>query len=214
MWHFAIGCYRPQRPMNSSLRCSTVDIRHFSHEFQCRSLLFGHLWCICACQALAVFNGDRIEAIDLIHGHDVSDDAIFEDLLCLANSGRIGAALAAPYCSKHSRTTLRSPGPPPTACFLKVGFPIGHVRLIEDIISQPAVEKPWSNVWSGIWLVDSWRVTPIFIHMWQSQAKDGKWYNQRQSVDNVHVPNWPRKQHYRAKGYLFFFVACCGIELS
>ena len=56
-----------------------------------------------------------------------------------------------PYCSKHSRTTLRSPGPPPS-----------HVRLIEDIISQPAAEKPWSNVWSGIWLVDSWRVTPIF----------------------------------------------------
>lgn len=100
----------------------------FTGSFQCRSLLFGHLWCICACQALAVMVTGLKR---FIHGHDVSDDAVFEDLLCLANSGRIGAAPFAPYCSKHSRTTLRSPGPPPS-----------HVRLIEDIISQPAAEKP------------------------------------------------------------------------
>jgi hypothetical protein len=34
-------------------------------------------------------------------------------MLRLASSARIGAALAAPYCSKHSRATLRSPGPAP-----------------------------------------------------------------------------------------------------
>ena len=34
-------------------------------------------------------------------------------LKALAESGLVGAALAAPYCCKHSRATLRRPGPLP-----------------------------------------------------------------------------------------------------
>ena len=56
-------------------------------------------------------SGDRIQPIDLIDGHDLLDDEVFESVLLLASSGRIGAALAAPYCSKHSRATLKAPGP-------------------------------------------------------------------------------------------------------
>ena len=63
--------------------------------------------------ALNSLNGDRLEPIDLIHGHDLLDDQIFESLLHLCSSRKIGAALAAPYCSKHSRATLRRPGPAP-----------------------------------------------------------------------------------------------------
>jgi len=58
-------------------------------------------------------SGDRIQPIDLIDGHDLLDDEVFESVLLLASSGRIGAALAAPYCSKHSRATLKAPGPAP-----------------------------------------------------------------------------------------------------
>ena len=57
--------------------------------------------------------GDRIEPVDLIHGLDLLEDDTFETLLRLASSGHIGAALAAPYCCKHSRTTLRPHGPAP-----------------------------------------------------------------------------------------------------
>ena len=63
--------------------------------------------------ALTLLGGDRVEPIDLIHGHDLLDDSLFESLLLLAASGKIGAALAAPYCSKHNRATLRRPGPAP-----------------------------------------------------------------------------------------------------
>ena len=41
------------------------------------------------------------------------DDDVFHQLLCLCESGLVGAALAAPYCCKHSRATLRRPGPKP-----------------------------------------------------------------------------------------------------
>ena len=41
------------------------------------------------------------------------EDDTFESLLRLSSSGRIGAALAAPYCCKHSRATLRPNGPAP-----------------------------------------------------------------------------------------------------
>ena len=61
--------------------------------------------------ALVPFACDRVQPVDLIHGHDLLDDVIFESVLLLAASGLIGAALAAPYCSKHSRATLRPPGP-------------------------------------------------------------------------------------------------------
>ena len=63
--------------------------------------------------ALVPFACDRVQPVDLIHGHDLLDDGIFESVLILAASGLIGAALAAPYCSKHSRATLRPPGPAP-----------------------------------------------------------------------------------------------------
>ena len=63
--------------------------------------------------ALNSVNGDRVEPIDLINGQDLLDDQTFESLLLLCSSRRIGAALAAPYCSKHSRATLRRPGPAP-----------------------------------------------------------------------------------------------------
>ena len=63
--------------------------------------------------ALSEFFGDRVQPIDLIHGHDLLHDDTFEDVLRLAASGLIGAALAAPYCSKHSKATLKSPGPAP-----------------------------------------------------------------------------------------------------
>ena len=63
--------------------------------------------------ALVPFACDRVQPVDLIHGHDLLDDGIFESVLLLAASGLIGAALAAPYCSKHSRATLRPPGPAP-----------------------------------------------------------------------------------------------------
>lgn len=62
--------------------------------------------------ALIPFSCDRVQPVDLSHGHDLLD-AIFESVLLLSASGLIGAALAAPYCSKHSRTTLRPPGPAP-----------------------------------------------------------------------------------------------------
>ena len=63
-----------------------------------------------ACRLLQI---DVFEPVDLIHGHDLLDDEVFHDILMLAESGMIGAALAAPYCSKHSRATLRRPGPRP-----------------------------------------------------------------------------------------------------
>ena len=58
-------------------------------------------------KAVQELAGDRVEPVDLIHGLDLLDDDTFESLLRLASSGRIGAALAAPYCCKHSRATLR-----------------------------------------------------------------------------------------------------------
>ena len=63
--------------------------------------------------AVQALSGDRVEPVDLIHGLDLLDDDTFESLLRLASSGRIGAALAAPYCCKHSRATLRPNGPAP-----------------------------------------------------------------------------------------------------
>ena len=59
------------------------------------------------------FSVDMFDPVDLIHGWDILDDGIFHSLLCLSESGLVGAALAAPYCCKHSRATLRRPGPRP-----------------------------------------------------------------------------------------------------
>ena len=79
--------------------------------------------------AVQKFSGDRVEPIDLIHGLDLLDDELFESLLRLVSSGRIGAALAAPYCCKHSRATLRPNGPAPvrTLEFLD-GLPTNTVQ--------------------------------------------------------------------------------------
>ena len=63
--------------------------------------------------AVQALSGDRVEPVDFIHGLDLLEDDTFESLLRLASSGRIGAALAAPYCCKHSRATLRPNGPAP-----------------------------------------------------------------------------------------------------
>eukprot|EP00435_Cladocopium_sp_Y103_P026209 s1025_g6.t1 len=65
------------------------------------------------CSACCALNIDVFEPVDIIHGHDILDDDKFHSLLPLAESGLIGAALAAPYCCKHSRATLRRPGPRP-----------------------------------------------------------------------------------------------------
>ena len=51
--------------------------------------------------------------MDLIHGLDILDDETFHNLLQLCESGLVGAAVAAPYCCKHSMATLRRPGPLP-----------------------------------------------------------------------------------------------------
>ena len=56
---------------------------------------------------------DMFEPIDIIHGHDLLDDDKFFELMALAESGLIGAGVAAPFCCKHSRVTLRRPGPRP-----------------------------------------------------------------------------------------------------
>ena len=58
---------------------------------------------------------DLFEPVDLIHGWDILDDSTFHSLLCLRESGLVGAALAAPYCCKHSMATLRRPGPKPVS---------------------------------------------------------------------------------------------------
>jgi len=65
--------------------------------------------------AVRALHADSIEPVDLIFGQhcDLLDDGVFHNVLDLAASGLVGAALAAPYCSKHSMATLRPNGPPP-----------------------------------------------------------------------------------------------------
>ena len=65
--------------------------------------------------AVRALHADSIEPVDLIFGQhcDLLDDMVFQNVLDLAASGLIGAALAAPYCSKHSMATLRPNGPKP-----------------------------------------------------------------------------------------------------
>ena len=73
--------------------------------------------------ALMQLSGDRIQPIDLIHGHDLLDDEVFQSVLLLASSGGVGAALPVPYCSKNSRATLRAPGPAPVRTPVYRGLP-------------------------------------------------------------------------------------------
>ena len=63
--------------------------------------------------AVAQFSADRFEPLDIIHGHDLLDDDIYDGAMQLASSGLIGAGLAAPYCCHHSRAKLKKPGPKP-----------------------------------------------------------------------------------------------------
>ena len=44
---------------------------------------------------------DMFEPIDIIHGHDLLDDDIFLEVMALAESGLVGAGVAAPFCCKH-----------------------------------------------------------------------------------------------------------------
>ena len=65
--------------------------------------------------AIHALQADSIEPVDLIFGAhcDLLDDKVFHNVVNLAASGLVGAALAAPYCSKHSLATLRPNGPKP-----------------------------------------------------------------------------------------------------
>ena len=56
---------------------------------------------------------DMFEPIDIIHGHDLLDDDEFSEVVAQAESELVGAGVAAPFCCKHSRATLRRPGPRP-----------------------------------------------------------------------------------------------------
>lgn len=65
--------------------------------------------------AVRTLGSDSVEPVDLIFGRhcDLLDAKVFSNVMDLAASGMIGAALAAPYCSKHSMATLRPGGPKP-----------------------------------------------------------------------------------------------------
>ena len=65
--------------------------------------------------AVRRLHADSIEPVDLIFGQhcNLLDDLVFQNVSNLAASGMVGAALAAPYCSKHSMATLRPNGPRP-----------------------------------------------------------------------------------------------------
>ena len=100
--------------VSTSLSSSPSQSRKFSPQSTARFFL--DIFSGASMPVSAAVNdlfGDRIEPVDLIHGLDLLEDDTFESLLRLASSGRIGAALAAPYCCKHSRATLRPFGPAP-----------------------------------------------------------------------------------------------------
>ena len=65
--------------------------------------------------AVRALGADTIEPVDLIFGShcDLLDEEVYTNVVDLAASGLIGAALAAPYCSKHSMATLKPNGPKP-----------------------------------------------------------------------------------------------------
>ena len=62
---------------------------------------------------------DCFPAVDIIidASRDILDDAFFHLLCRIADSGLVGAALAAPVCSKHSILRLRPGGPQPLRDF-------------------------------------------------------------------------------------------------
>ena len=65
--------------------------------------------------AIATFLADRFEPVDIIFGSefDLLRDDRFELLCRVADSGIVGAAVAAPVCSDHSVLRLKPGGPPP-----------------------------------------------------------------------------------------------------
>ena len=73
-----------------------------------------------------------LEPIDIIHGHDLLDDDKISEVMALAESGLIGAGVAAPFCCKHSRATLRRPGPPE---FLD-GVPSNYNSIAQQLAVQ------------------------------------------------------------------------------
>ena len=78
---------------------------------------------------------DCFPAVDIITDAscDILDDDFFSLLCRIADSGLVGAALAAPVCSKHSILRLRPGGPKPLRDF---AFPIGRPDLNWDSTSQ------------------------------------------------------------------------------
>ena len=57
------------------------------------------------------------------------DDDTFHNVLTIAESGLVGAALAAPSCCKHSRATLRRPGP----------LPVGTLSFLDGVPSNRSI---------------------------------------------------------------------------
>ncbi|CAE7894101.1 unnamed protein product [Symbiodinium microadriaticum] len=85
--------------------------------------------------AMQSLRRDCFPPVDLIidASRDILDDAFF-DLLCrIADSGLVGAALAAPVCSKHSILRLRPGGPKPLRDF---EHPTGRPDLNWDDSTQ------------------------------------------------------------------------------
>ncbi|CAE7514004.1 unnamed protein product, partial [Symbiodinium necroappetens] len=85
--------------------------------------------------AIQSLRRDCFPPVDLIidASRDILDDAFF-DLLCrIADSGLVGAALAAPVCSKHSILRLRPGGPKPLRDF---EHPTGRPDLNWDDSAQ------------------------------------------------------------------------------
>ena len=78
---------------------------------------------------------DCFPAVDIITDAscDILDDDFFSLLCRIADSGLVGAALAAPVCSKHSILRLRPGGPKPLRDF---AFPTGRPDLNWDSTSQ------------------------------------------------------------------------------
>ncbi len=78
---------------------------------------------------------DCFPAVDIIvdASCDILDDDFFSLLCRIADSGLVGAALAAPVCSKHSILRLRPGGPKPLRDF---AFPAGRPDLNWEATSQ------------------------------------------------------------------------------
>ena len=101
--------YRPDISASSDMDCS-FDSRKFSFFLD---LFSGASSPVSV--AVRKLHADAIEPVDIIFGQhcDLLDDKVFQNVVHLASSGMVGAAIAAPYCSKHSMATLKPNGPKP-----------------------------------------------------------------------------------------------------